>query len=196
MIRIGILGEIGSGKSFVAKQFGYPVFNADKEVAKLYKNNKRCYNRLKKCFPKYIKNFPIDKRQLLEVILLRNKNLQKINKIVHPEVSIKMNNFIKKNKKKNFVVLDIPLLVENKLNKRNDILIFVDSKEKEITKRLKKRANYNSKISKIFKKFQLSIEIKKKKSDFIIKNDFKKNSVKVQVKKIIKKILLNDRSNS
>ena len=40
MIRIGILGGIGSGKSYVAKLFGYPVFNADTEVAKLYKKIK------------------------------------------------------------------------------------------------------------------------------------------------------------
>ena len=39
MIRIGILGDIGSGKSYVANQFGYPVFNADHEVSKLYKKN-------------------------------------------------------------------------------------------------------------------------------------------------------------
>ena len=43
MIRVGILGEIGSGKTFVAKNFGYPVFNADYEVSKLYKNNKLVY---------------------------------------------------------------------------------------------------------------------------------------------------------
>ena len=41
MIKIGILGDIGSGKSFVAKKFGYPVFNADVEVSKLYKKNKK-----------------------------------------------------------------------------------------------------------------------------------------------------------
>ena len=40
MIRIGILGDIGSGKSFIAKNFGYPVFNADNEVANLYKKIK------------------------------------------------------------------------------------------------------------------------------------------------------------
>ena len=44
MIKIGILGDIGSGKSFVAKIFGYPVFNADEEVSKLYKNNKKVYS--------------------------------------------------------------------------------------------------------------------------------------------------------
>ncbi len=43
MIRIGILGDIGSGKTHVAKSFGYPVFNADKEVGKLYKKNKKIY---------------------------------------------------------------------------------------------------------------------------------------------------------
>ena len=42
MIRFAVVGDIGSGKSHVAKLFGYPVFNADKEVSKLYKKNKRC----------------------------------------------------------------------------------------------------------------------------------------------------------
>ena len=44
MIRIGILGDIGSGKSFVSKAFGYPVFNADSEVGKLYKKNRKWKN--------------------------------------------------------------------------------------------------------------------------------------------------------
>ena len=44
MIKIGILGDIGSGKSYVAQNFGYPVFNADSEVAKLYKEDKKTFN--------------------------------------------------------------------------------------------------------------------------------------------------------
>ena len=47
MIKIGILGDIGSGKSFVAQNFGYPVFNADYEVAKLYKKKKNVFKKLK-----------------------------------------------------------------------------------------------------------------------------------------------------
>ena len=54
MIKIAIIGDIGSGKSFIAKQFGFPVFNADKEVNKIYRNNKNCYKNLKKQLPKYI----------------------------------------------------------------------------------------------------------------------------------------------
>ena len=48
MIRIGILGDIGSGKSYVANNFGYPVFNADYEVSQLYKKNKKIFKKLKK----------------------------------------------------------------------------------------------------------------------------------------------------
>ena len=61
MIRIGILGDIGSGKSYISKNFGYPVFNADKEVDKLYRKNKKIFIKLKKILPKYISTFPVKK---------------------------------------------------------------------------------------------------------------------------------------
>ena len=61
MIKIGILGDIGSGKSYVAKNFGYPVFNADLEVSNLYQKNKQIFNKLKTKLPNYIFSFPIKK---------------------------------------------------------------------------------------------------------------------------------------
>ena len=189
MIRIGILGEIGSGKSHVAKQFGYPIFNADTQVSKLYRKSRKCYTKLKKILPKYIKSFPVKKSKLSEAVINNKNNLKKIIKIVHPEIRLRMNHFIRKNKYKKFVILDIPLLVENKMNRKNDILIFVDSKKKEINKRLKLRYGNNLKIVKRFKKFQLPVEVKRKKSDFIIKNNFKNSYVKKNVKNIMKKIL-------
>jgi dephospho-CoA kinase len=192
MIRIAILGDIGSGKSYVAKQFGYPVFNADVEVVKLYKKSKKCYRKLKKALPNYITSFPVKKNSLSDAVISDQKNIKKITKIIHPEIRLKMNNFIKKNRNKKFVVLDIPLIMENKINRKNDVLIFVDASKKEIHKRLRKRSNFNPEILKKLKKLQLSIEIKKKKSDFIIKNNFKNKSLKKNVKKVIKEILLND----
>ena len=191
MIRIAVLGDIGSGKSYVAKQFGYPVFNADVEVAKLYKKNRKCYSKLKKIFPEYIISFPIKKTELIRAIIAGQHNLRKIIKIIHPEIRFNMNNFVKKNKHKKFVILDIPLLMENKINKKNDILVFVDAKKNEINKRLKKRPNVNLKIIEKFKKLQLPVELKKKKSDFIIKNNFRNNSIKKNVKIILGKILSN-----
>jgi len=194
MIRIAVVGEIGSGKTHVAKKFGYPVFNADVEVAKLYKKSRRCYNKLKKKLPNYINSFPIKKNKLSKAILNNNTNLKKIVQIVHPEIRLKMNHFVKKNRDKKFVILDIPLLLENKINKKNDILVFINAKKKDINKRLKKRDLVSRRILKKLKKFQLPVEIKKKKSNFIIKNNFRNNSVKKSVKKVLEKILLNARS--
>ena len=191
MIRIAIIGDICAGKSYVAKQFGYPVFNADDVVAQIYKKNRKCFNKLKKILPKYISSFPIKKNEISKAILAKDYNLKKIIKIVHQEVRICMNSFIKKNRKKKFIILDIPLLIENKINNKTDILIFVDAKKKEINKRLKNRKNFNKRIIDKFKKIQLSVEFKKKYADFIIKNNFKSNIVKKNVKNVMKQILLN-----
>tara|TARA_Y100000741_G_scaffold316162_1_gene262332 strand:- start:75 stop:650 length:576 start_codon:yes stop_codon:yes gene_type:complete len=188
MIRIGILGDIGSGKSYVAKKFGYPVFNADLEVAKIYKKNKKCFKKLKKTLPNYVTSFPIKKNQISRSIIDNKKNLKKIIKIIHPEVRSSMNLFLKKNKNKKFIVLDIPLLLESKINKKKDILIYVKANKKEIYKRLKKRKNFNKKIYKKLKKIQLPLEVKKRKAKFIIKNNFTRKSIKKDIMKIIKKI--------
>ena len=189
MKRIGILGDIGSGKTYVAKCFGYPVFNADLEVAKIYKNNRKVSQKLKKELPDYFNSFPVKKKEIINAILSNRKNLKKIIKIVHYEVRKKMNDFLKKNKHKKIVVLDIPLLLENKINKKKDILIFVESKKSEILRRLKKRKNFNMRILNNFKMLQLSLVLKKKKSQFIIKNNFKENSVKTRAKEIIKNLI-------
>ncbi len=82
MIKIGILGDIGSGKSFVAKNFGYPVFNADKEVSKLYKKDRKTFIKLKKSLPKHIQLFPVNKNEICKAILANKSNLRKIITIV------------------------------------------------------------------------------------------------------------------
>tara|TARA_B110000438_G_C15815390_1_gene651697 strand:+ start:3032 stop:3610 length:579 start_codon:yes stop_codon:yes gene_type:complete len=190
MIRVAVVGDIGSGKSFVAKLFGYPVFNADNEVGYLYQKNKKCYNALKKKLPKFIFSFPVKKKEISNAIIGDKNNLKKIIKIIHPMISSSMNKFIKKHKRKKILILDIPLLMENKINKQNDVIIFIDAKKQEINKRIKKRNNYNEKVMRKFKKLQLPVELKKKKSNFIIKNNFKVNDVKKNVRNIVKKILL------
>ena len=111
MIKIGILGDIGAGKTYVAQNFGYPVFNADYEVAKLYKNNKVIFNKLKIKLPKYIHSYPVKKIEISKAILDNKNNLNKIVKIVHTEIRKKLNNFLKKNRNEKIVILDIPLLL-------------------------------------------------------------------------------------
>ncbi len=188
MIRIGILGDIGSGKSYVAQRFGYPVFDADKEVSKLYIKNKKIYYKLKKVLPKYFKKFPIQKLDVSKAIIDKKQNLKKIVQIIHLEIRKKMNIFLKRNRKKKIVILDIPLLLENKINKKNDILIFVQSKKSDILNRLIKRKNFNKKIYLKFKDIQLPLDYKKKKSHFIIKNNFTKSRVLKYIKYILNEI--------
>ena len=189
MIRIGIVGDIGSGKSYVAQSFGYPVFNADYEVAKLYQKNKKVFIKLKKSLPKYIFSFPIEKKEISNAILANKNNLNKIIKIVHLEIKKKMNLFLKKYKNSKIIILDIPLLLENKINNNDDILVYVQSNKSSIFKRLKKRKNFNQKLLNKFKLIQLPINHKKKKSHFIIKNNFTKKSVKDGIKIILKEII-------
>ena len=189
MKRVGILGDIGSGKSYVAKCFGYPVFNADKEVAKIYDKEKKIFFKLKKILPKYIISFPIKKSEITNAILGNKNNLERIIKIIHIEVRKKMFLFLKKNKNKKIVILDIPLLLENKINKKNDVLIFVDANKINIMKRLKKRKNFNLKLLNKFRKAQLSLDYKKHLSQFVVKNNFTKNSVKKDINFILNKIL-------
>ena len=189
MIRVGILGNIGSGKSYVAKNFGYPVFNADHEVSKLYKKDKKIFKKLKKKLPKYISSFPINKNEITKAILSNKVNLKKIITIVHLEIRKILKLFLKKNRNKKVIILDIPLLLENKINNKDDILVFVDSKKIEIEKRLKKRLNFNRKLINKFKKIQFSSSYKKRRSNFIIKNNFKKKSLNKSIKKILNEIL-------
>ena len=188
MIRIAVVGEIGSGKSFISNLFNQPVFNADIEVANIYKNNKKCFLEIKKKIPNYFSDFPIKKEELIESILSDKKNLEKISNIIHPIVRKKLNIFLKKNKNKKLVILDIPLYFENGLNKKKDIVIYIDAKKKKLLQKLKKRKNFNQDLINQLKSLQYSTKYKKKRSDFIIKNDYKFITVKNKVKEILKRI--------
>ena len=195
MIRIGVIGGIGSGKSFIAKLFNYPVFNADKEVNLIYRNNRECFKKLKKKLPNYIKSFPIKKTELINAILSSQKNLISISSIVHPIVRRKMKKFLKDKIKSKIVVLDIPLLIENKLNKKDDVLVFVSAKKSKIISRLKKRKNFNKKMLKHLKNNQVTLLKKRKLANYLIDNNFSPNIMKKKIK-LIKNNILHERSST
>ena len=189
MIRVGVIGGIGSGKSFISKLFKYPVFNADKEVEILYKNSFECYSKLSKKLPRFVKSFPISKIQLIKAINHDKKNLKKISSVVHPLVRKKMKLFLNKYKKSKIIILDIPLLIENKLYNKKDILIFVKSNENKVINRLKKRKNYNKKILLNLKKNQTDLLKKRKLANYIVDNNFSPNIMRKKIKYLKQKIL-------
>tara|TARA_B100000989_G_C19404782_1_gene411604 strand:+ start:9 stop:596 length:588 start_codon:yes stop_codon:yes gene_type:complete len=195
MIKVSLVGDIGSGKTYVSSLFGSPCFFADIEVKRLYKNNKKCFIKLKKKFPQFIKTFPIKKIELSNTIKNKSSNLKSIGSIVHPFIRKKLDNFLKKNRKKKIVILDVPLYLENKMYKKNDVIIFLKTKKKDVDKKLKKRKNFNPKLLNILRKSQLTLNQKRNKSDYVLVNNYNSAIMKKRVK-ILKTKILNDRSSA
>ena len=195
MIKISLVGDIGSGKTYISKLFKAPCFFADAEVKRLYKSNIQCFNKLKKKFPQFIKTFPIKKIELSNTIKDKSSNLKSIGFIVHPFIRKKLNMFLKINRKKKIVVLDIPLYLENKMYKSNDVIIFLKTKKKDVDKKLKKRKNFNQKLINILRKSQFTLTQKKNKSNYVLVNNYNSAIMKRKVR-ILKAKILNDRSST
>ncbi len=127
MITIGITGSIASGKTTASKIISFkkgPLFSADDCVKKLYKSKKFKRVVLKRLNIKSEKNF---KSELKKKLLFKKENLKKLTKLIHPIVRRQMFDFIKKNKSKDKIFLEIPLLIESKLMKYFDLIIFIKS---------------------------------------------------------------------
>ena len=193
MVRVGILGSVGSGKTFIAnifKELNFNIFSADNEVTNIYKNNKIVNRKIAKFFKLKLNKGKINKKDLRDLLKKNPKKFKFLNKIIHPIVRKRLALFLSRFKKNKLVVLDIPLLVENKMLNFVDIFILVKTKSNSFLSRIKKRKNLDKKFLNILKKQQASEKIKESYADFIIYNS-SKNKVKLQVKSILDKILLN-----
>ena len=193
MVRVGILGSVGSGKTFIAnifKELSFNIFSADSEVANIYKNNKTVNRKIAKFFKLKLYKGKINKQDLRDSLKKNPKKFKFLNKTIHPIVRKRLAIFLSRFKKNKLVVLDIPLLVENKMLNFVDILVLVKTRSNSFLSRIKKRKNLDKQFLNILKKQQVSEKIKETYADFIIYNS-SKNKVKLQVKNIIDKILLN-----
>ena len=170
MKKIGITGSIASGKTTAGKILSArkgPLFSADKIVKKLYKIEsfkKFILNKFK------IKNNSNIKLSVRNKILENKSNIIKLEKIIHPLVRKEMKKFIKLNKKNEFIFLEIPLLVESKLMKYFDIIIFIKTKKSLRLKRFISKGG-NKKLFNLLNKKQLSDKKKAKYCDHIIVNE-------------------------
>ena len=194
MVKVGILGPVGSGKSFVANIFrtlGFNVFSADEEVSKIYQNNRIVNKKISKSFRLKLYKNKINKKELREFVKKYPKKFKFLNKIIHPLVRKELINFLEKNKNKKLVILDVPLLIENKLFKFVDIFVYIKTKSGAFNSRIVKRKNLDQSFLKILRKQQVGEKIKEGYADFVIFNN-SKSKVKLQIKNIINKIFLND----
>lgn len=194
MIKVGILGSVGSGKSFVAnifKELGFNIFSADQVVSQIYERNKNINKKISIFFKLKLNRGKINKNELRDTLKKNPKKFKYLNKIIHPIVRKKLILFLSKYKKTKLAVLDIPLLIENKMFNFVDIFIFVKTKPNIFKIRIKKRKNLDKQFLKLLENQQADEKIKKGYADFTVDNSTK-DKVKLQVKKILDKILLND----
>ena len=185
MKTIGITGSIASGKTTVAHLMAgkrFPLFSADTIVSNLYK--KKNFNKI------LIKKFKLkSKKQIKEqikLVLKRNKNnLYKLESIIHPFVRKEMISFLKKQNKTLF--FEIPLLIESKLNKYFDKIIFVEANKKLRLKRyINKKGDKNT--FSLLDKRQIPAALKKNICDYTVNNNYSLAILKKNVKNLIKKI--------
>ena len=185
MIKIGITGSLASGKTTVARMFSrgkYPIFNADTEVKKIYKKKffkKKIHTKFK------LKNKKDIKSELQKIISKNKKSLKDLERIIHPLVRKEVRNFSKKNKNKKFIIFEIPLLIESKLMKNYDKIVFVNSKKGLRIKRFLKRGK-SLKLFNLLDKRQLPPAKKIKFCDYVINNNNSLKLLKKNVKIIIK----------
>ncbi len=176
MIKIGITGGIGSGKTTVCKIFlalNIPIYYADIEAKILINNNIEIRNSLITLFGNniYMENGYIDKNKLSKYIFNDKHLLEKVNSIIHPIVRKNYNEWVVKNKTYKCTIKEAAILFESGAYKQVDKIISVVSPIEKRIERIMKRDNLDKEI--ILKKIenQMSDEEKIRKSDFVIYNN-------------------------
>lgn len=192
MIKIGLTGSIGMGKSETARIFsslGIPVYDADASVHKLYASGNTGALAIKKIFPEAISGDGSVDRKILSSIVVGNKTkIKKLEDIIHPLLKNDRLNFFKKNINEKIVVLDIPLLFETKGESQVDYVVVVSTSDYIQKKRVLVRPNMTEdKFEKILHS-QMPNKAKCQKADFIIDTSISVDDAKKQVLNILKKI--------
>lgn len=190
MIKVGITGGIGSGKTVVSDIFrllGVPVFIADTESWKLINEDINIRTLLTRHFGDgiYGNNGKLEKTKLSNIIFQNKKALEQVNSIVHPFVKKKFNEWIKQYRDKEYVIKESALLFESGSGMELDKIITVYAPEALRIKRIIDRDSLPEKNIKAIIKNQISEEEKIKLSDFVVYND-EKQKVIPQVLKLDK----------
>ena len=186
MIKIGITGSLASGKTTASKIISTkrgPLFSADQAVRELYKN-KHFKSLISKRFR--IKNNNQIKKSLKKLILKNKVNIKKLERIIHPLVRKKMKKFTVQNRKKKLLFYEIPLLVESKLMKYFNAIIFIKAKKQLRLKRFKSKSG-DKKLFNLLNKKQMNEEKKIKFCNYTVVNEKNLNILKKKLLDIINK---------
>ena len=186
MIKIGITGSLASGKTTASKILSFrrgPLFSADEAVRQLYKNEqfKSLVSRRFK-----IKNNSQIKKSLKKLILKNKANIKKLERIIHPLVRKKMKNFTLQNRNKKLLFYEIPLLIESKLMKHFNVIVFIKAKKQLRLKRFLSKSG-DKKLFNLLNNKQMNDQDKVKFCDHVVVNEKNLNILKKNLLVIINK---------
>ena len=186
MIKIGITGSLASGKTTASKILSSrrgPLFSADKAVKELYKN-KHFKSLVSKRFK--IKNNSQLKKSLKNLILKDKNSIKKLEKIIHPLVRKKMKNFTTQNRNKKLLFYEIPLLIESKLMKHFNVIVFIKAKRRLRLRRFQSKSG-DKKLFNLLNNKQVNDTKKIKFCDHVVVNEKNLNILKKNLLVIINK---------
>ena len=186
MIKIGITGSLASGKTTASKILSSrrgPLFSADKAVKELYKN-KHFKSLVSKRFK--IKNNSQLKKSLKNLILKDKNSIKKLEKIIHPLVRKKMKNFTTQNRNKKLLFYEIPLLIESKLMKHFNVIVFIKAKRQLRLRRFQSKSG-DKKLFNLLNNKQVNDAKKIKFCDHVVVNEKNLNILKRNLLVIINK---------
>jgi len=193
---IGLTGGFGTGKTFVASIFrslGAKVYDADKIARGLFKKNSPVYRKVVAAFGKNILTVrgDIDRNKLGRAVFADKDRVNRLNRIVHPEVIRILALAIQRAGRRASIVIDAPLLIEAGFDKNVDSLIVVKcSKKRQVERCVKK---FRMKKKDVLKRIQNQMPIKKKigLADFVVDNDGTKAETRKKTRKIWRRISRN-----
>tara|TARA_B110000881_G_scaffold57006_1_gene48719 strand:+ start:1408 stop:2004 length:597 start_codon:yes stop_codon:yes gene_type:complete len=170
LIKIGLTGCIGMGKSTTLKMFqneGVSTWSADEAVSRLYTKGGQAVLKVQALTPESVVDNAVSREKLREEVKKRPELLLSLELIVNPLIKTDRERFLCSNSEHRAVVLDLPLLFENKMESDFDIIVVVSATEEEQKERVLSRNTMDIKLLNIIKSKQISDKEKRSRADFV-----------------------------
>ncbi len=192
MIRIGLTGSIGMGKSAVSKMFiqlGVPVFDADAEVHRLQGPAGALLGRIEARFPGTTGPAGVDRQKLGAAVFGQPNELRALERIIHPAVHKSRQSFLRRHRSRPLVVLDIPLLFEKmrpgRTPKQADFIVTVSAPAWMQRKRVLARAGMTTAKLRQIRHLQVADSQKRRRADRVIETGCKKDDTQNAVRHLV-----------
>lgn len=188
MIRIGLTGSIGMGKSAVSamfRQLGVPVFDADAEVHKLQGPGGALVDRIEAHFPGTTGPSGVDRQKLGAAVLGNPDALRALEHIVHPAVYHARQRFLLRNRARPLVVLDIPLLFEKGGTKQVDVTVVVSAHGFLQRRRVLRRKGMTEVKLRHIRRLQVPDHVKRQKADHVIETGTSMMETRAAVRRLV-----------